>query len=518
MWIFGGDANLYLNDTWGLSLGASNAWAPLTEPTALAASPRRNFGMANAGGSIVFFGGEFLGPRDDTGKLRLHPFPAWEPLSPATRPSPRFGHHLIHDPPRNRVLTFGGYDGAYLNDVHEFSLATGSWQPILPSGTPPSGRMYYGMVYDPVRQRMLMIGGHPEFQNDVWALALNGPPAWTQLSPAGTAPSPRYAHSIVYQPGPDRVILFGGYDGAYRNDVWALSLAGTPTWSQLTPAGSAPTGRWASAVIHDALRDRMIVFGGYDGAAGRNDVWALSLGAAPAWTPLAPTGGPPLPRANLDGAYDPVGDRLIVMAGYDPATGGFLSDTWQLAWGGAPTPVLVSLVDARAEPGRARIEWHVAGAGSEGVTVWRREEATAWHKMGALAPDGEERVAFEDRAVVEGARYGYRIGFREAGRDVYAGEIWLDIPSAPKLALAGARPNPAAGVLTIAYALEDSSPATLELFDTSGRRVYAHDVGSEGAGAHELRITAANSLPPGIYVARLSQNGRTRTSRVAVMH
>jgi hypothetical protein len=61
-----------------------------------------------------------------------------------------------------------------------------------------SARMYHGMVYDPVRSRMLVIGGHPELLNDVWALPLSGPPAWQEVFPGGAPPSPRFAHSVIY--------------------------------------------------------------------------------------------------------------------------------------------------------------------------------------------------------------------------------------------------------------------------------------------------------------------------------
>ena len=91
---------------------------------------------------------------------------------------------------------------------------------------------------------MVVFGGvdsTARYLNDVWALSLAGTPAWTQLTPAGTPPSARSDHSAIYDPVRDRMVVFGGIlDGVrYRNDVWALSLAGTPAWTQLTPAGTA---------------------------------------------------------------------------------------------------------------------------------------------------------------------------------------------------------------------------------------------------------------------------------------
>ena len=49
------------------------------------------------------------------------------------------------------------------------------------------------------------------------------------------------------------------------NDVWALSLSGSPTWAQLAPAGTPPGAWYGHSAIYDPARDRMVVFGGNDG-------------------------------------------------------------------------------------------------------------------------------------------------------------------------------------------------------------------------------------------------------------
>ena len=437
MLVCGGYDGQWLSDVWSLPLTEGSAWSQLPMPGAFLPAPRRNFGMAYAERSIVLFGGDGNPVLNDVAQLTLGDVPAWAPLSAAGSPTPRAGHHVIFDAPRHRVVSFGGVDGTFLADVNAFSLLTGSWASLDALGPGPSPRTYYGMVYDPVRERMLVIGGHPEMLNDVWSLPLNAPPVWQQILPAGTKPSPRFAHTAVYQPARDRVILFGGYDGSFRNDVWALSLSGTPAWSAITPAGTPPPGRWAPAAAYDPVRDRMIVFGGYDGTASRNDVWALSLGATPTWTQLSPGGPLPAARANVEGVYDPAGNRLIVFGGFNTSTQQFFNDTWTLSWQAA-APKLATRLEARATPGR------------------------------------------------------------------------------PRLALAGAWPNPAARELTVAFSLEDESPASIELLDVAGRRVFGREVGSLGAGDHELRIDEAGRMPPGLYFLRLRQHQSARTARVLI--
>jgi hypothetical protein len=111
-------------------------------------------------------------------------------------------------------------------------------------------------------------------RNDVWALSLAESPAWSALAPAGNPPSGRYYHSAIYDPLRDRMVMFGGFDGSYHNDVWALALAGSLEWSALAPAGMPPTERIYHTAIYDPLRDRSVVFGGFDETV-RSDLWML---------------------------------------------------------------------------------------------------------------------------------------------------------------------------------------------------------------------------------------------------
>src|SRR5262249_46918603 len=154
---------------------------------------------------------------------------------------------------------------------------------------------------------------------------LNG--SWSILFPAlppVTLPIPRVHHTAIYDPTGDRMILWGG-DPITHPEVWALPLSGDPQWAQLETSGAAPGQRWGHAAVYDPNRNRMIIFGGFDNNFLLNDVWALSLGGTPTWTQLVPGGTPPPRRRSLAAIFDPAGDRMIVYGGYD---GSFLSDVW----------------------------------------------------------------------------------------------------------------------------------------------------------------------------------------------
>ena len=127
------------------------------------------------------------------------------------------------------------------------------------------------------------------------------------------------------------MVVFGGYDGSYRHDTWAMTLSGEPTWSELTTSGTPPAGRNGHSAIYDPLRDRMVVFGGGNNSGRRNDLWELSLREGLAWSELTPSGTVPPERYGQASIYDPIGDRMVMFGGME-GTNEFTSDLWVLNW------------------------------------------------------------------------------------------------------------------------------------------------------------------------------------------
>src|SRR5438552_16460997 len=99
---------------------------------------------------------------------------------------------------------------------------------------------------------MIMFGsvyGNPD-AGETWMLDFTPTPAWQKLD-VPVHPSARSSASMVYDPVGQRVLLFGGYDGSYQNDVWVLTLGASPAWTQLPTQGSLPIGRhWDAGVLH----------------------------------------------------------------------------------------------------------------------------------------------------------------------------------------------------------------------------------------------------------------------------
>ena len=90
-------------------------------------------------------------------------------------------------------------------------------------------------------------------------------------------------------------------------------------------------------------------------------------------------------------------------------------------------------------------------------------------------------------------------------------------PSSPRaLALSAPRPNPARTAVAFDLTLPDDSPARVELLDVAGRAVRSKLV--HGAGLHLVSFPDVGSLPPGLYLARVTTRTDSRCVRLALTH
>ncbi len=92
----------------------------------------------------------------------------------------------------------------------------------------------------------------------------------------------------------------------------------------------------------------------------------------------------------------------------------------------------------------------------------------------------------------------------------------VEIEGPPKLALAGARPNPAIGTARIAFTLPSRDPGVLEVIDLAGRRVLRRDVGGLGPGSHVVTLDSPR-LRAGLYFIRLMHGGQVLRARMVLI-
>jgi len=357
------------------------------------------------------------------------------------------------------------------------------WTTIAAGGPAPSERTDYAAIHDPVRDRLVVYGGRSSGGanlQDLWTLSLGGSPQWSQ--PAASGSPPDTAKPAVYDPVRDRMLVVGG------DHVWALDLANPMAWSELPTSGTAPNGVYASSVTYDALRDRVVVFGGVATAGLRNDVWVLDL-STDVWSLLGPSGTPPAARRGAMTVYDAARDRLV-MSGGATSLAAPAGDTWALDF--APSP--------------------------------------AWTE---LAPDVDDQGGWtavydpdRDRMVTVGSCETGDPGCDDPTPRAWAlsfnSLVGVPEPPAPRgLALAQSRPNPARGELAIRFSVDRPGDVMLRVYDVSGRRVRTLVSGPVTAGTHSVRWDRTGDdgsrVDPGVYFYELRRSGERVTRRMILL-
>jgi hypothetical protein len=278
------------NDVWALDLtSGSEAWSQLATtgtPPSRRSSQTGCYDPINHQ-LVITCGSDGTEPLYDTWVLSLDSL-KWRRLFIAG-PDRRWAPACVYDLQWNRPILFGGYDYQVFpnNETYSLTLQPGQeqWKIFNSTGNPPSRRSSMAFAYDLKNGKMSVFGGYyydgynDYFYNDSYLFDPNqAQGVWTQLSPGGNLPSQRREVSGICDTLNNRFIIFGGgtRSSAY-NDVYALNLTNN-TWTQLSPSGTPPAPRYATQVVYDAPNQRMILFGGgSQGGNIYNDCWELSL-------------------------------------------------------------------------------------------------------------------------------------------------------------------------------------------------------------------------------------------------
>jgi uncharacterized protein (TIGR03437 family) len=249
-------------------------------------------------------------------------------LPPAgTGPSARFDGTIAYDPAGQQILLFGGRDSGPKNDLWAYSLQRRQWTEVGVAGVRPPARFGHTLLFDPVRRRLIVFGGQASgFFSDVWAFDLTGS-SWQQLSRDAAGPSRRYGHSAIYEPSRDRMIVSHGFTNSGRfDDTWAFNFS-TNSWQDVSPSGTRPLPRCLHRAVYDAERSQMFLYGGCASGFGPcplGDLWAFDL-RRNQWIEQTAALKPPA-REHYGMVFDRARGLLVLFGGRGNA---LLNDTWE---------------------------------------------------------------------------------------------------------------------------------------------------------------------------------------------
>lgn len=245
--------------------------------------------------------------------------------------------------------------------------AQASWSQLYPTVSPTPRNAASMACFEPTGDVVLLFGVLQQQVTQGWKLQGSTWSAFPMPAQTGTG------RGMVYDSVRQRLVVFGG--GGPNDDTWEWNGS---TWLHPTPV-VRPPARNSFAMAFDRARGVSVVFGGSGNGQTLEDLWEWN---GLTWTQRAVT-TPLGQRDNVVAAFDPVHRNVLVYGGVRPFGGGALvfNDTW--AWNGTtmtqylpavPPPYMVqeALV---TDLHRQRVVMY-GGVPADGIT--REWDGSAW--------------------------------------------------------------------------------------------------------------------------------------------
>ncbi|XP_076463681.1 uncharacterized protein LOC143295893 [Babylonia areolata] len=216
-----------------------------------------------------------------------------EVQSEGQKPENRMGHTATYDPTMRCVYIFGGSKNSrWFHDVHVYDLDENKWTLAKVDGKAPTRAYHTANLH---RHELWIFGGvypRPDPNPDGCSNEIHifSPVMQTWYAPLvqGEKPLPRSGHSATLIK--DRMVMFGGWDAPFcYNDLFILDLT-TVDWSKPDVKGTPPKPRsWhASCALSN---ERILIHGGYDGNEALEDSFIFDLGGM-SWSRLVVPNAP----------------------------------------------------------------------------------------------------------------------------------------------------------------------------------------------------------------------------------
>lgn len=218
----------------------------------------------------------------------------------------------------------------------------------------------------------------------------------------------------------------------------------------------------------------------------------------------------------LDASYDATGHIATFAATFKDSCSlrGALSGELHYGISTGVVATLASRLLASGENGMARLGWRVTSTGGT-LRLERREgNGGEWRLLATPAPDGVGNLSYEDRQVVPGETYDYRLS---SGAGTVLDEVAVTITAATGFRILSVGPNPANRTLIVHTSGPSAGSLRLSVVDIAGRVVWSELRRAETAEGSTLNLQLPGSLASGVYVLRVVWPSSSAERRFAVV-
>ncbi len=240
---------------------------------------------------------------------------------------------------------------------------SGTWRRVTASGA--TARSGHSALVDAPRNRALIFGG-AGINDELVALSLDGTFTFSTISTSGSGPGGRREHGAVLDPARNIMLIFGGLNliDYYLGDTYSFAL-GTNTWDENSVVPSV-----RASVAASYGRDETVLFGGCSIPGAQGDSWVFD-DFTESWHAFVRLDSP---DRRCDAAVAAInGDGTMLLHGGE-SDGDVLADTWVLGGNGPDWTEIAAGPSARSEHSaawdadRSRTLFY-GGRGANGVAL-----------------------------------------------------------------------------------------------------------------------------------------------------
>ena len=275
-------------------------------PNTLGVAPSSATGVWDEQRQALIALGSFRGTNGATRAHGLNPTDSWREVADSPPPL----SDAVYDPIGHAVVAVGYPDDqASSATVARLASKPGSVWEVIAAPDGPQARTGPVLVYDSVRQRVVLHGGSSYTGtetislSDTWTLSFSGETQWTELATTGDSGETGFRRSAIFDPVAQRMIVYGSVDdnsGAAPGELFQLALDDSLEWSALPALGRGPT-HYGGLALYDPHGERMLVL-------DKTHLYALTLNASPTWHRFCE------PGMTMPGSIS------LFLGGNDPAT------------------------------------------------------------------------------------------------------------------------------------------------------------------------------------------------------